>query len=280
MLTSATAQVQTPPPRPPVTQPGQIERQFQRPPEPSAKPGAISIPDAGQKPPENADSISILVTQLTVDGSTTYSQDALRAVYSNVLNREVSLTEIYRLVERLTARYRNDGYILSQVYVPAQTVENGVIHLQAVEGYIADVRVEGGSDSLRKRVRNYAEKIRATRPLTMAALERYVLLVNDLPGVAAHAVLAPSAVPGASDLVLQLAKRPVDGSFGSDNRGSRVQGPARMFGDLDFDSALGGTARTQLRAVSTLDSQLTYVALSRDQYVGSEGGIIGVAGSY
>src|SRR5262249_10417892 len=140
--TAATAQVQQPPPRPPVTQPGQIERQFQRPPEPSAKPGAIAIPEARQKAPENADSIKILVTQLTVDGSTTYSQDALRAAYANVLNKEVSLTEIYRIVERLTARYRNDGYILSQVYVPAQTVEDGSIHLQAVEGYIANVRVE------------------------------------------------------------------------------------------------------------------------------------------
>src|SRR5262245_64577656 len=85
LSTIATAQVQQPPPRPPVTQPGQIERQFQRPPEPNAKPGVVAIPEARQKPPENADDIKILVTQLTIDGSTTYSQDALRAAYANVL---------------------------------------------------------------------------------------------------------------------------------------------------------------------------------------------------
>lgn len=279
-VSEARAQAQPPqPPRPPVTLPGQIERQFQRPPEPSAKPGAITIPEASQKPPENADSIKVVLNQVTVEGSTTYRQEALRAAYANLLHKEVTLTEIYRIVESLTARYRNDGYILSQVYVPAQTVENGVIRLQAVEGYIANVRVEGAGDGIRERVKKYGDKIRATRPLTMAALERYVLLVNDLPGVTAHAVLAPSAVPGASDLILQLSKRPVEANASSDNRGHRAQGPTRMSGDVDLNSLLG-TSRTELRIVSTFNRQLGYVAVARDQYVGTEGGKIGIGASF
>ena len=45
-LTEAWAQV-----RPGTAQPGQVERQFERPPEPSAKPGSITIPAAGQQAP-------------------------------------------------------------------------------------------------------------------------------------------------------------------------------------------------------------------------------------
>src|SRR5262245_24839326 len=82
--------------RPPGTQPGQVERQFQRPPEPSAKPGAITIPDAGQRPPQNADSIKVVVNQLTVDGVTAYRPETLRAAYASVLQKEVTLAEIYR----------------------------------------------------------------------------------------------------------------------------------------------------------------------------------------
>src|SRR5688572_24352478 len=81
------------------------------------------------------------------------------------------------------------------------------MRLQAIEVYIADVRVEGGDTALNARVRGYAEKIRAVRPLTIGALERYVLLVNDIPGVQARAVLMPGATLGASDLVLQLSQR-------------------------------------------------------------------------
>lgn len=193
---------------------------------------------------------------------------------------EVTLAEIYRIVERLTARYRNAGYILSQVIVPAQTVEGGAIRLQAIEGYIANVRVEGGSAALRERVKKYGDKIRASRPLTMAALERYVLLINDLPGVLARAVLAPSTVPGASDLVLQVSKRPLIADFSSDNRGSRAQGPGRVSGDVDVHSLVGVASRTELRGVTTFNPELTYVALAHDQFVGANGGKIGIAASY
>ena len=40
---------------------------------------------------------------------------------------------------RMSARYRNDGYILSQVIVPAQSVEGGVVRLQAIEGHVAAI---------------------------------------------------------------------------------------------------------------------------------------------
>jgi hemolysin activation/secretion protein len=266
--------------KPPGTQPGQIERQFQRPPEPSAKQGTITIPEAGQKPPQNADSVKVVLSRLTVEGVTAYRPDALRALYASLLEKEVTLAEIYRVVEGLTAKYRNDGYILSQVFVPAQTVEGGAVRLQAVEGYIANVRVEGGSASLRDRVKKYGEKIRNRRPLTMAALERYVLLVNDLPGVAAHAVLAPSTVPGASDLLLQLSKRRMAADVGSDNRGSKAQGPARVSADIDMHSLIGIASRTEVRGVTSFTPELTYVAVAHDQFVGAEGGKVGVAASY
>jgi hemolysin activation/secretion protein len=266
--------------KPPGTQPGQIEKQFERPPEPAARPGAIAIPETTQKPPQNADTIKVVLTGVTVDGVTAYRPETLRAAYSGLLEKEVTLGDIYRVVEGLTAKYRNDGYILSQVFVPAQTVEKGVVRLQAVEGYIANVRVEGSTPAVRERLKSYGEKIRATRPLTMAALERYVLLANDLPGVVAHAVLAPSASPGASDLLVQLARRREQSDLSSDNRGSEAQGPGRVSGDLILQSLTGVASRTEVRGVSTFTPELNYVAVSHDQFVGSEGGRIGLAASY
>ena len=276
-LVSLDARAQTKPPR---TQPGQVERQFERPPEPKAKPGAIAIPEAGQQPPPNADQVKVVLTGVTLEGVTAYRADALRAVYADVLHKEVTLADIYRIAERLTAKYRNDGYILSQVIVPAQTVEGGAIHLRAIEGYIANVRVEGGSAALRGRVQKYADKVRSSRPLTMAALERYVLLANDLPGIVAQAVLAPSTVPGASDLILRVSSRAVSGGVASDNRGSRTQGPGRVLADMDARALLGVASRTELRGVTSFTPELNYVAVAHDQFVGAEGGKITVAASY
>lgn len=266
--------------RPGAVQPGQIERQLERPPDPTTRPGVITIPPPGQQAPPNAEGIRFVLTQLTIDGVTAYPADALRRVYGDSLDREVTLAQIYRIVDALTAKYRNDGYILSQVVVPAQSVEGGVVRLQAIEGYVGDVRVEGGSAALNARVRGYAGKIRAVRPLTAGALERYVLLVNDIPGVQARAVLAPGATPGASDLVLQVSQRKVAAGFSSDSRGSRAQGRQRVFGDLDVHSLFGGASLTELRGVSTADRELGYLAAAHDQLIGTEGTRIGVAGSY
>jgi len=275
LSTDAQAQV-----HPPVPPPGQIERQLEKPPEPSAKQGVITIPAPGQTPPPNAEGIKFVLNQLTIAGSTVYSERALSAVYASDLHKEVTLAEVYRVVGRLTAKYRNDGYILSQVIVPAQAVEGGVIRLQAIEGYVADVRVEGGSARLRGRIRKYGDKIKASRPLTVGALERGVLLINDLPGVSAHAVLAPSAVPGASDLVLQVTHRAAAADLSSDNRGSTAQGPRRVSGTLDLHATLGAGSRTEVRGVSTLDRELIYVAVAHDQFVGASGGRFEVAASY
>ena len=267
--------------RPPGTvRPGQVERQVERPPEPTVREGTIAIPETVQTPPANAGDIRFQLTQMTVDGVSVYSADAVRKVYADALHREVTLAEIYQIVDALTARYRNDGYILSQVVVPAQSVEDGAIRLQAIEGYIADVRVEGGDAELRARVSKYGQKIRAIRPLTAAALERYVLLLNDLPGVQARAVLAPASTPGASDLVLQVSRRALDVGFSADSRGSLAQGHQRLFGDVDAHSLFGGASLTELRIVTTGDPELVYIGLAHDQWLGANGDKIGVAGSY
>jgi hemolysin activation/secretion protein len=169
-LTEARAQV-----RPGTAQPGQVERQFERPPEPSAKPGSIAIPAPGQQAPANAEGIRFVLTRLVVEGVTVYRPDALEKLYAASINREVTLADVYRIVDVLTARYRNDGYILSQVIVPAQSVEGGEVRLQAIEGYIDDVRVEGGSAVLQARARKYGDHIKGKKPLTAATLERNVL---------------------------------------------------------------------------------------------------------
>ncbi|HUR35889.1 MAG TPA: ShlB/FhaC/HecB family hemolysin secretion/activation protein [Vicinamibacterales bacterium] len=266
-------------PRPGTAQPGQIERQFERPPEPTVQGGTITIPAASQQAPANAEGIRFVLNQLTVDGVTVYPAETLRKIYAASLGKEVALAEIYRIVDVLTAKYRNDGYILSQVVVPAQAVEAGAVRLQALEGYIADVRVEGGSEAVRRRATAYANRIKGQKPLTAGTLERNVLLLNDLPGIQARAVLAPGSQPGAAQLVLQLSQHHAAAGVSSDSRGSRAQGRQRLFGDIDLNN-LTGASTTELREVTTGTPELSYTAVAHDQYIGSHGSKIGVSGSY
>lgn len=262
-------------------QPGQIERQFQKEPEPRAKPGAITIPDSVQKPPPNAQAIRFVLKHLTVDGVSVYSGQYVQSLYVELLGREVALADIYRVADTLTARYRNDGYILSQAIVPAQAIEGGVVRLQVLEGYVANVRFEGGDDALRHRAVAYTDKIKASRPLAAATLERYLLLLNDLPGVTARATLAPAqGERAASDLIVQLTQRTHTGGLALDNRGSRALGPYRITGDLDFYSALGRGARSGMKFVTTGNGELNFLSFAHEQIMGTGGGKLGFTASH
>ena len=193
------------------------------------------------------------------------------------MHKTVAVAQIQSLADELTTKYRNDGYILSQVIVPPQRIKAGVVRLQAVEGYIDQVKFDGDSIDRSGLLASYAEKIKRSKPLQSKVLERYLLLMNDLGGVSAHATLAPSSTQsGASELIITLSHKRLNASFGINNRGSRFLGPWRGELSADAFSVLGLNEHTGLRVISTGSDELNYVSVSHDQHLGSEGLMLGL----
>lgn len=260
---------------PPQVQPGQIERQFTRPPQatPSAPAAPVELFQPTQKVPANAASINFTLKQIVIDDLRAYPENELRPLYAAMLGREITFDEIYTLANNLTAHYRNDGYILSQVIVPAQSIEGGVVRLQAIEGYIDQVKFDGVEVEPGDLLQVYAKKIQAQRPLRAATLERYLLLMNDLPGAFVRATLLPSqSQRGAADMLLQVVKRKALGGFSIDNRGSEALGFARYMADGELNSLFGLHEKISLRVASSGDKRLEYESVSYEQAIGQEGG--------
>jgi hemolysin activation/secretion protein len=266
---------------PGTVQPGQIERQFQ--PEPKMRadrPERIVVPEPDQQTPANAKDIRFKLTRLAIEGATVYSEKDLLPAYQSRLDKEVTLFDIYQIAAALTAKYRNDGYILSQVVVPAQSVEDGRVRLQAVEGYIATVTIEGVDGDRRKLVQRYADRIKQDRPLKNDVLERYLLFMNDLPGAFARATIKSSpSIPGASDMHVQFTQQLIQGGLSLDNRGGKSQGPLRLNADLGLNSGLGLQESTRVRFVHSLSDELMFGSLSHDQNIGLDGGKLSLSAS-
>lgn len=113
------------------------------------------------------------------------------------------------------------------------------------------------------------------------ALERYLLLINDLGGLVARATLAPSqTVAGASDLSITLTQDKFSADLGVNNRNSRSLGPWRVNADADLYSALGRYEHVGVRAATTANEELNFIALLHDIRVGSEGGRVSINLSY
>ena len=257
---------------PRTVEPGLLERQFEKTPEPELLPPEILLQQQPQQ--EGAEAgVRFQLTDVIIEGATVYSREQLLPLYKDYLNREVSLNDAYTMANAVTVKYRNDGYILSQAVVPAQHIRDGVLHLQVIEGFIDNVRIEGDLSTSQSRLLDrIAAKIRASRPLQIKELERYILLAGDLPGLSARASLVPSkTTAGASDLILQVEQDRFEGYGSLDNRSSEYIGPYQAQVGFDLNSLLGLHERTSFRAVTTTQtSELQFYEFGYEQVLNSE----------
>lgn len=171
---------------------------------------------------------------------TTYSGGRITAVAAVCAVNAISA--INAVAADLTRKYRNDGYILTQVVVPAQTIENGVAKLRVVEGYIDQVSVTGEkSPAAEKLINEIAQRTHTDgKPLNTVDLEHTLLLINDLPGVKARSILSPSKTKtGAADLNIMIERKPYSGSVSIDNYGTRYLGPIQVGGSVSANSYFG-----------------------------------------
>jgi hemolysin activation/secretion protein len=213
-----------------------------------------------------------VLRSVRVEGATAYSTEELNKPFAPLIGQEIAASRIFEIASELTARYRRDGNILSQVVVPEQNISEGNVRLVAVEGFIDAVQVRGERSTDDAVVASHVKTLQAARPLTSAVLERELLLMNDLGQSSARGTLAPSAqTPGAADLVVDLARERAAVSLGTNNRNSRSLGPRRVTLDLEYYGALASWDHISLQGGSSLNDELGYAGLAYGGLLGHSG---------
>ncbi len=213
---------------PPTDNPSRIDEQIEI---PTPPPSQIDIPiptSTDLIPPQGAENERFILQSLELEGVTAYQNQDLENLYQDSINQEISLTKIYDIANKINQKYRDDGYILTQVIIPQQTISNGEVKIQVIEGYIDTVEFEGLSEAQQARLEGFGEKIKASKPLNNADLERYLLLANDLAGFTVRGVLGEGDAMGAGKLVFVASHDPVDGYINFNNRGTDSVGDLRL----------------------------------------------------
>lgn len=253
---------------PPSIDPGHIRERL----DPPRAPRGAEIPELKgpeREPPDALKAVRVTLKSVRLEGASAPLAAQLQAQADRYVGREVSVAEIFELARAMTATCRNAGYILTQVIVPPQSLSDGVLTLRVVEGYVSNVRIEGDAGA-RRTLAELGEKIRASRPLRAADLERYLLIANELPGVQLRSVLTPSQTPGAADLVLIASPKRAEGYVSLDNYGSPYLGPAQLSASVAVNRLTGDD---QLRVLGTAasGSEMGYGELAYTRVLNSEG---------
>jgi hemolysin activation/secretion protein len=242
--------------------------------------------------PEGAQESTFTLSAIVLEGVSVYTDGELSEFYADKIGQTVSVADLYTMAAEITRFYRNNGYILAQVFVPAQDISGtgGAARLQIVEGYIDRVIVESvdgtESDNELSYIRGYAEHIKeAGGAMNVEDLERWLLLINDLPGVSARSVLSPSETKtGAADLRILVERDSFEGLVGVNNYGSRYLGPVQASLAGSFNSLLGFNEQITAHVVVAPDDrwrrEMSYGSIRYHEPILDNGMTLDVFGSF
>jgi hemolysin activation/secretion protein len=186
---------------------------------------------AEDRQPSALDSaIQLTLASLHVTGGTVFAESDLLAPYAGLNGTRISFETLNGIAADLTKKYRDSGYLLSRVVLPAQEVDERAadIRLTAIEGFVSSIEYVG-EEQLIARFKKYfppvEQNLLGKKPLKHADFERQMLLLQDLPGVRVSSRFKEAAISGASILVLELEQDLADASVGWSSTGTESAGP-------------------------------------------------------
>lgn len=223
----------------------------------------------------------VTVREFRFAGNTLLSTEQLLPAVAEYLDRPLDFTQLQAAAAAVAKVYREAGWIV-RAYLPAQDIQDGIVTIQIVEAVFGKVLIEGQPARRVDSARVIAIFVARQKPgdrLNTAALDRALLLADDLPGVTIVGSLQPGTAPGETDLVVKLADEPlIIGEAGLDNTGSRSTGSERLSANINLISPLGLADTLAFSGIHTEGSD--YGRLGASFPLGSDGWRVGANASY
>ncbi|HEY9063423.1 MAG TPA: ShlB/FhaC/HecB family hemolysin secretion/activation protein [Burkholderiaceae bacterium] len=196
--------------------------------------------ESAAQPDAASDEPRVRPARVIVVGGFPALTKAAREVDQQLRGRTVSLREIQRAAAQLEGRYAAAGYPLARVVVPPQRLaDDGPLTLRVVDGFIEDIVVDGVDAAMRAPVRKRLQPLVGVRSLTLAALERAVLLAGELPGLRLRSALVRGRQEGGVRLVVDGTHDPAAAQLRVDNALPKSFGRREANGTLSLNSPFG-----------------------------------------
>lgn len=170
------------------------------------------------------------ISNVRIAGATAIDAQVLAAPFAGLLNRPVTAGELREALDRVNAIYAEEGYALGRAYIPVQVVQGGTLIVRIVEGFIGEIRITAEDAAVRRMVEEFSKRIVAEKPLRQETLERYLLLISDIPGVTLDGRLQSMDIySGAAVLALDVTSQKLAASTAVDNRANLDSAPFQAY---------------------------------------------------
>lgn len=240
------------------------------------------IEEEKEKPKPKSQGTTFKVTSFSFEGNKLVSSNELQAFLKEYLNREITLDELKLAVDSLSVLYKDKGY-LATASLPKQDITEGNVKIIIIEAKFggAQLKLDPSTkyrihpEIIQKFIEHSNQKGEA---LNLNALDRAVLIADELPGAAVTQSLQPGTKDGETDSLLNIDNEPSFLAMLSiDNYGSHSTGPVRYQANASFLSPLGLGDRIDLGLLHSNGTD--YGRLSFNRPIGYSGLRMGINAS-
>ena len=177
------------------------------------------------------------------------------------------------LAGAMSEAYGRSPVALFTIAIPDQDLSSGDVRVLVAEGHVEAVVLSGEVEGRElKLVRRYADRLTKERPTSRRTLERYLSLIQDIPGLKLKSELQMGEGPGGVRLLLALDYQRPTLTFAFDNRTTRLVDDGQFHATARGYQLLREGDETQLNGTASVDfSDLLFVGLTHSTPIGYEG---------
>ncbi len=207
---------------------------------------------AGILPAGEPQEVRFEITAFSVEGNTILEESKIDRVLEPYKGAERQLKDVEEARAEVEKLYHKAGYPTVLVNLPEQTIENGLVRLQVVEGHLLAITVTGNEYYSWSSIRSKLPSLSPGALIYEPTFVKELAAVNGNPDLSVTPLLKPGSVPGTVDLELKVKDRlPVHGKLEADNRGPITTPSNRLIAEVQHTNVFGNDEILTLNTVQT-----------------------------
>ena len=156
---------------------------------------------------------TIFLKSINLTGNRQYSDDKLLNFFEDLINKEVTFSDLSNAALKVQSLYRQNGFITTRVILPKQDFIKGKIKVAIIESYLEDIVINGGTKGTRKYIKYMTSDVlkdnKKNKIFKFEDLERQLLLIKKSNIGKLTSTLSKGNKVGTSLLTINIDPKPL-----------------------------------------------------------------------
>lgn len=198
------------------------------------------------------------------------------------IGKSATRATLQNVAAAISSGYAEADVALYSVLIPNQDMANGVLRVLLIEGAVEQIVVTDKSTGrARPLIASIARHLTGEKPLRKSTLQRYVSLMQDVPGTKTDIDIVQGSASGLVRVVLTVSDKKNEFGAGFDNRSGATYRGGEFTARATVYHLLRGGDQTDVNLGASVNfKSYRYASLAHSTPIGSDGGRLALSFGY